>query len=85
VYGVLPEDVLVSAGALDRTTISARNVLPGDVRALEPIGHETLVRIRVDGSEWRAKLTAAAVSELGLAPGKRVWIAVKTHAFRRLR
>jgi molybdate transport system ATP-binding protein len=85
VFGVLPEDVLVSSEALDRATISARNVLPGEVRALEPLGRETLVRIRVDGSEWRAKLTAAAVSDLGLEAGKKVWIAVKTHAFRRLR
>jgi len=85
VFGVLPEDVLVSSEALDRATISARNVLSGEVQALEPLGGETLVRIGVDGSEWRAKLTAAAVSDLGLRAGKRVWIAVKTHAFRRLR
>lgn len=85
VFGVIPEDVLVSTRELDRETVSARNIVPGTVRALEPVGHETLVRIATDGPEWRAKLTAAAVSELGLVVGKPVWIAVKTHAFRRLR
>jgi molybdate transport system ATP-binding protein len=85
VFGVIPEDVLVSTRELDRETVSARNIVPGTVRALEPVGHETLVRIATDGPEWRAKLTAAAVSELRLVVGKPVWIAVKTHAFRRLR
>jgi molybdate transport system ATP-binding protein len=85
VFGVSPDDVLVSTKALERSTVSARNVSPGEVIGLEPVGADTLARISAGGVEWRAKLTAAAVADLDLAPGKPVWIAVKTHAFRRLR
>ncbi|HEX9286498.1 MAG TPA: molybdenum ABC transporter ATP-binding protein [Thermoanaerobaculia bacterium] len=85
VFGVSPDDVLVSTKALERSSVSARNVSAGEVIGLEPVGADTLARILAGGVEWRAKLTAAAVADLGLAVGKPVWIAVKTHAFRRLR
>ena len=58
---------------------------PGEVIGLEPLGADTLARILAEGVEWRANLTAAAVADLDLSIGKRVWVAVKTHAFRRLR
>ncbi len=85
VFGVSPDDVLVSTKALERSSVSARNVSAGEVIGLETVGADTLARILAGGVEWRAKLTAAAVANLGLAVGKPVWIAVKTHAFRRLR
>jgi molybdate transport system ATP-binding protein len=85
VFGVSPDDVLVSTKALERSSVSARNVSPGEVIGLEPLGADTLARILAEGVEWRANLTAAAVADLDLSIGKRVWIAVKTHAFRRLR
>jgi molybdate transport system ATP-binding protein len=85
VFGVSPDDVLVSTKALERSSVSARNVSSGEVIGLEPVGADTLARILAGGVEWRAKLTAAAVADLGLSNGKPVWIAVKTHAFRRLR
>jgi molybdopterin-binding protein len=85
VFGVSPDDVLVSTKALERSTVSARNVSAGEVIGLESVGGDTLARISAGGVEWRAKLTAAAVADLDLATGKCVWIAVKTHAFRRLR
>jgi molybdate transport system ATP-binding protein len=85
VFGVSPDDVLVSTKALEGSSVSARNVSPGEVIGLEPVGADTLARILAGGVEWRANLTAAAVADLGLATGKRVWIVVKTHAFRRLR
>jgi len=31
------------------------------------------------------RLTRAAAQDLGLEPGTRAWLAIKTHAFRRLR
>ena len=85
VFGVSPDDVLVSTKALEPSSVSARNVFAGEVMGLEPIGADTLARILAGGAEWRAKLTGAAVADLDLSAGKAVWLAVKTHAFRRLR
>jgi len=82
---VSPDDVLVSTKALEPSSVSARNVFAGEVMGLEPIGADTLARILAGGAEWRAKLTGAAVADLDLSAGKAVWLAVKTHAFRRLR
>ena len=62
---------------------SPRNVFAALVGGLEP--HGDLIRLRaaraVDGPSWvdglAADLTAAAVADLGLEPGARVWLAVK--------
>ncbi len=52
---------------------SPRNVLAVTVTELEPLGD----RIRVRAGDLGADLTAAAVAELGLAPGARVCFVVK--------
>ncbi|HEY2797288.1 MAG TPA: molybdenum ABC transporter ATP-binding protein [Thermoanaerobaculia bacterium] len=83
VFAVSPEDVLVSNRPL--VGISARNVLPGAVVALEIGEASGWARIRAQGIEWNALVTKEAVRELELAPGRPAWIAVKTHVFRRLR
>jgi molybdate transport system ATP-binding protein len=83
VFSVAPEDVLVSTHPLDG--VSARNILPGRVRSIEMAGHGAWVRIAAGALEWTARLTKGASEELGLSPGRDVWIAVKTHALRRLR
>ncbi|HTY43502.1 MAG TPA: molybdenum ABC transporter ATP-binding protein [Thermoanaerobaculia bacterium] len=83
VYCVAPEDVLVSTHPLEG--VSARNVLSGRVTAVDPSGANAWTRIAAGGLEWTARVTRAAAEELGLVPGVDVWIAVKTHAFRRLR
>ncbi|HYX21924.1 MAG TPA: ATP-binding cassette domain-containing protein [Thermoanaerobaculia bacterium] len=82
-YAVAPDDVLVSTQAL--TGVSARNVLRGRVRSVEEAGGAAWIRIGAGGFDWTARLTRGALEDLGLAPGLDVWIAVKTHAFRRLR
>ncbi|MGH9365296.1 MAG: molybdenum ABC transporter ATP-binding protein [Thermoanaerobaculia bacterium] len=82
-YSISPEDLLVAGRPLEQ--VSARNVFSGAVREVEASGAEALVRIEAAGVEWRAHVTSAAVAELGLAPGKTVWIAAKTNAFRHLR
>ena len=82
IFSVSPDDVLVSADPLRR--VSARNVLEGTVEAVDADHAGALVRIAAGGREWRARLTAAACADLELVPEKRVWIAVKTQAFRRL-
>jgi molybdate transport system ATP-binding protein len=83
VYSVAPEDVLVSTHPLHG--ISARNVHPGKVTSLEMSGGTAWIRIAAAGIEWTGRLTRSAADDLALAPGADVWIAVKTHAFRRLR
>jgi molybdate transport system ATP-binding protein len=55
---------------------SARNVWPATVASLAPLGD----RIRVNASGQlpaTVDVTAAAVAELGLAPGRRVWLSAK--------
>jgi molybdate transport system ATP-binding protein len=62
---------------------SPRNVFGAVVGGLEP--HGDLIRLRaaraVDGPSWvdglAADLTAAAVADLRLEPGARIWLAVK--------
>ncbi|HEY6930848.1 MAG TPA: molybdenum ABC transporter ATP-binding protein [Thermoanaerobaculia bacterium] len=83
VYGIAPEDILLSAAPLAR--VSARNVFAGEVESVEHSTPDVLVRVRAANASWRALLTPEATLDLGLAPGEPVWIAVKTQAFRRLR
>ncbi len=83
VYSVVPDDVLVSTHPLEG--ISARNVRPGNVISVEISGGTAWVRIAAAGLDWTARVTRSAAEELALAPGSEVWIAVKSHAFRRLR
>ena len=61
--------------------ISARNVLAGAVQRLlpEPDG-SVLVDLATDAGIILSRLTREAVTELGLAPGKRAWALVKAHA-----
>ncbi len=82
-YSISPEDILVAGRPLEQ--VSARNVFSGVVREVESSGADALIRIDAAGVEWRAHVTGAAVAELALAPGKTVWLAAKTNAFRQLR
>ncbi len=82
VFTVRPEDVLVSLRAPE--DLSARNALPGEVVAIHEIGPDVVLRIDVDGFEWLSKLTRVAAQQLGVTPGVRVFVVVKTHSFRRL-
>jgi molybdate transport system ATP-binding protein len=55
---------------------SPRNVWEGTVRAVEGFGER--VRVQLDGPvPLVAEVTTAAVAELGLRPGERVWTSVK--------
>ncbi len=76
--GIYADEVILS---LERpAAISARNVLRGVVRAIDPVGHERLVRVGVGPAELLARLTPSAVTELGLAPGAAVYTVIKTSA-----
>jgi len=55
---------------------SARNVWSGRIGALAPLGDR--VRVTVHAAQTcTVDVTAAAVAELGLAPGQRVWLSAK--------
>jgi molybdate transport system ATP-binding protein len=78
------EDVLL-AGEPPRA-LSARNVFEAAVEGLERLGPDIAVRalLEAGGGRWLARLTPAAVESLGLAPGRRVWLAIKSHSVRLL-
>ncbi|HEX3623463.1 MAG TPA: ABC transporter ATP-binding protein [Acidimicrobiales bacterium] len=60
----------------DRPEGSARNVWPGRVASVEPVGDR--LRVRVDATPpVVAEVTVAGAGEVGLADGAPVWISVK--------
>ncbi|MEZ5333248.1 MAG: molybdenum ABC transporter ATP-binding protein [Thermoanaerobaculia bacterium] len=80
--GVYADDILLF---LHRPTgLSARNVLPGRIRTLDPVGREVLVALDVADSVLRIRITPAAATELELAVGREVWAVVKTAAVHHL-
>jgi molybdate transport system ATP-binding protein len=56
--------------------VSARNVWPVTVVALAPLGDRIRLTVRGD-HQMLVDVTAAAVAELGLVPGRSVWLAAK--------
>jgi molybdopterin-binding protein len=73
------EDVLLARGEIHGT--SARNVLAGEVVSIDAVddGIEVVVATPV---RLRARVSRAAVSELALSPGAKIWLLVKANAFR---
>jgi len=62
--------------------LSARNVLPGTVRDLVPLGDGAVrVTLACGGAALAARLTQASVRDLALAPGRPVFAVVKSVAF----
>jgi molybdate transport system ATP-binding protein len=77
------EDVLVASGPV--AGLSARNACGGRVLAVERPGPDVLLRCSLDqGGELLARITPAAREALGLVPGSRVVLAVKSHSVRLL-
>jgi len=76
------EDVLVATEPV--RGLSARNVYEAVVRGIDRGPGDAAVRcaVRPDLQEWLARLTPAAVAELGLVEGSRIWVAVKSHSVR---
>ena len=59
--------------------LSARNVLPGKITSL--VRRDVVIAARVEvGVEMEVHLTLAARDALQLAPGREVWLIVKTHS-----
>ena len=75
--GISAGDVLLATSA--PVGLSARNILPGKLASLWQ--RDMIVAARVDcGVEMSVHLTLAARDSLELAPGKEVWLIVKTHS-----
>ncbi len=60
---------------------SARNVLRGRIASIEKRSDQMLVRVASsDGVSWAVSVTRQAVSELRLAIGSDVWLAIKSYS-----
>ena len=60
--------------------ISAGNVLPGRIRTVDFLGGQAMLTVFA-GEEFYVRLTAAAVSKLGLRDDSRVFLIMKTRSF----
>lgn len=75
--GISAGDILLATSA--PVGLSARNVLPGRLLSLSQ--RDMIIVAQVDcGLEMSVHLTLAARDSLELAPGRQVWLIVKTHS-----
>jgi molybdate transport system ATP-binding protein len=75
--GVRAGDILLATQRPEG--LSARNVLPGKVGSV--VRRDVIIAARVNiGVELEVHLTLAARDALQLAPGREVWLVVKTHS-----
>jgi len=75
--GIRAGDILLATVA--PVGLSARNVLPGRITSIEQ--RDVIVSARVNCRvEMEVHLTLAARDALQLAPGKEVWLVIKTHS-----
>jgi molybdate transport system ATP-binding protein len=79
VVAVRPEDILLSLEHVSGT--SARNQLPGRIVEVE-CDRLPIVKVQVDGGPvLRARITRGSLERLGLEPGLRLHLLIKTWAF----
>ena len=75
--GIRAGDILLAISS--PSGLSARNVIPGHVVSLQQ--RDMIVSAHVDcGVDMEVHLTLAARDTLALAPGKAVWLVIKTHS-----
>jgi molybdate transport system ATP-binding protein len=78
--GLPASDVIL---ARDRPeSLSARNVLPGEVTRVSGSSEVVLATVDVGGVPIAVELTPAATKDLGIATGARVWVVVKATSLR---
>lgn len=80
--GVSAGDILLATE--EPRGLSARNVLRGTLTALEERDFKVLARVDC-GMAFAVLLTPGACRSLGLAPGRKVWLVLKTHSCHLLR
>jgi molybdopterin-binding protein len=69
---------------LTEPAISARNRFQGIITAMRPFDYGFLVTVACAGTAIAAVVTRGSVDELGLAPGREVWLYFKVSAVRSL-
>ena len=77
------EDIVVSAEPVP--ALSERNVFSAHVLECVRTGADVTIRCGesdADAKPWLVRLTPAAVASLALAPGRPVWLAIKSHSVR---
>jgi len=75
--GIRAGDILLATAC--PVGLSARNIIPGRITAIEQ--HDVIVTARVKCRvEMEVHLTLAARDSLQLAPGREVWLVIKTHS-----
>jgi molybdate transport system ATP-binding protein len=75
--GIRAGDILLATAP--PVGLSARNVIPGRIASLEQ--RDVIVTARVKCRvEMEVHLTLAARDSLQLAPGREVWLVIKTHS-----
>ncbi len=83
---VRAEDLLVATEPV--RGISARNLYPAKVAAIERTSLDATLRCVLEGAipevQWLARVTPGAVDALGLRPGLPIVLAVKSHSVRRI-
>jgi molybdate transport system ATP-binding protein len=75
--GIRAGDILLATSA--PVGVSARNVLPGRIEAIEQRDLMVQARVRCP-LPMEVHLTLAARDALALSPGKEVWLVIKTHS-----
>ena len=76
-FKILSEDILLAIAP--PVGLSARNVIPGRIVALEQ--RDVIISARVNcGVEMEVHLTLAARDALEVQPGRDVWLVIKTHS-----
>jgi molybdate transport system ATP-binding protein len=84
--GVRANDILLAKARPEG--LSARNLLPGRIESLTRRDVTVIARVRCGGEhglEMEVHLTPGAQHSLGLAPGKDVWLVIKTYSCHLLR
>lgn len=76
--GISAGDILLATSA--PVGLSARNILPGRVLSLSQRDMIVVARADCGGMEMSVHLTLVARDSLELAPGRQVWLIVKTHS-----
>jgi molybdate transport system ATP-binding protein len=77
--GIRAGDILLATARPQQ--ISARNILGGRVESLTQVDVTVTARVNC-GAVFETHLTPGARDALSLAPGRDVWLIVKTHSCR---
>ena len=76
--GIRAEDIIVSLEP--DLPISARNVLSGEIRAIDPFGERILLSAEIEEHPLSVKITNEARVQLGLEVGMRCYFVIKANA-----